>query len=68
LKNEDESVYADFAAGLKQDFPASASVLIRRSLIDLYRQKFGEHIPLIPRQDVKGFVPRKPRPRNAAIL
>jgi erythrin-vacuolar iron transport family protein len=31
-----------------------------RRLIELYRQKFGEHIPLIRRQDVKGFVPRKP--------
>jgi rubrerythrin len=29
-------------------------------LIELYRQKFGEHIPLIRRQDVKGFVERKP--------
>src|SRR6202171_2871392 len=32
----------------------------RRRLIELYRQKFGEHIPLIRRQDVKGFVQRKP--------
>jgi len=32
----------------------------RRRLIELYRQKFGEHIPFIRRQDVKGFVPRKP--------
>ncbi len=32
----------------------------RRRLIDLYRQKFGEHIPLIRRQDVKGFVQRRP--------
>ena len=69
LEEEDERVYADFAEGLKQDFPASASVFEamrgdesghRRRLIELYRQKFGEHIPLIRRQDVKGFVPRKP--------
>jgi len=69
LEEEDERVYADFAEGLKQDFPASASVFNamrgdesghRRRLIELYRQKFGEHIPLIRRQDVKGFVPRKP--------
>jgi rubrerythrin len=69
LEEEDERVYADFAEGLKQDFPASASVFDamrgdesghRRRLIELYRQKFGEHIPLIRRQDVKGFVPRKP--------
>src|SRR5580700_3600309 len=69
LEEEDERVYADFAEGLKQDFPASASVFDamrgdesghRRRIIELYRQKFGEHIPLIRRQDVKGFVPRKP--------
>ena len=32
----------------------------RRRLIELYKQKFGEHIPLIRRQDVRGFVQRKP--------
>jgi rubrerythrin len=32
----------------------------RHRLIELYRQKFGEHIPLIRRHDVKGFVQRKP--------
>jgi rubrerythrin len=32
----------------------------RNSLIDSYRQRFGEHIPLIRRQDVKGFVDRRP--------
>jgi erythrin-vacuolar iron transport family protein len=69
LEEEDERVYADFAEGLKRDFPASASVFDgmrgdesghRRRLIELYRQKFGEHIPLIRRQDVKGFVQRRP--------
>jgi len=69
LEEEDERVYADFADGLKQDFPASAAVFDgmrveesghRRRLIELYKQKFGEHIPLIRRQDVRGFVERKP--------
>src|SRR5205823_6340468 len=32
----------------------------RHRLLELYRQKFGEHIPLIRRHDVKGFVQRKP--------
>jgi rubrerythrin len=32
----------------------------RRRLIELYQKRFGEHIPLIRRQDVKGFVSRKP--------
>jgi rubrerythrin len=69
LEEEDERVYADFADGLKEDFPASAAVFEgmrdeesghRRRLIELYRARFGEHIPLIRRQDVKGFVQRKP--------
>ena len=32
----------------------------RASLIEIYRQRFGDHIPLIRRQDVKGFVQRLP--------
>jgi rubrerythrin len=69
LEEEDERVYADLSEGLRQDYPATAAVLDgmraeesghRRRLIELYRQKFGEHIPLIRRQDVKGFVQRKP--------
>jgi erythrin-vacuolar iron transport family protein len=67
LEEEDERVYADFAEGLRQDYPASAEMFEamreeesghRRRLIELYRQKFGEHIPLIRRQDVRGFVER----------
>jgi erythrin-vacuolar iron transport family protein len=69
LEEEHERVYADFADGLKQDFPASATVFAgmreeesghRRRLIELFQQKFGEHIPLIRHQDVRGFVERKP--------
>jgi rubrerythrin len=69
LEEEDERVYADFAEGLRQDFPASAAVFDgmraeesghRRRLLELYKQRFGDHIPLIRRQDVKGFVTRKP--------
>lgn len=69
LEEEDERIYADFAEGLKEDFPASGSVFAemreeesshRRRLLELYREKFGEHIPLIRRQDVRGFVHRRP--------
>src|SRR5438270_5127758 len=69
LEEEDERIYADFAEGLKQDFPASAALFEgmrheeathRHRLFELYRSKFGEHIPLIRRQDVKGFVNRRP--------
>jgi rubrerythrin len=67
LEEEDERVYADFAEGLRADYPASAEMFEamreeesghRRRLIELFRQKFGEHIPLIRRQDVRGFVER----------
>ena len=67
LEEEDERVYSDFAEGLRQDYPASAAMFEgmreeesghRRRLIELFRQKFGEHIPLIRRQDVRGFVER----------
>ena len=69
LEEEDERVYADFAEGLRRDFPASAEVFEgmrgeesghRRRLIELYRRRFGDHIPLIRRHDVSGFVSRKP--------
>ena len=69
LEEEDERVYADFAEGLRENFGASAAVFDgmreeesghRRRLIELFRQRFGDHIPLIRRQDVKGFVQRKP--------
>ena len=69
LEEEDERVYADFAEGLRENYPASAAIFDgmreqesghRRRLIDLYRKKFGEHIPLIRRQDVRGFVTRRP--------
>src|ERR1700726_2762241 len=67
LEEEDERVYADFAEGLRQDYPASAAMFEgmrqeesghRRKLIELFRQKFGERIPLTRRQDVRGFVER----------
>src|SRR5579871_561475 len=69
LEEEDERVYADYAEGLRQDFAGSAAVFDgmreeesshRRRLIEIYQQRFGDHIPLIRRQDVKGFVNRKP--------
>ncbi len=69
LEEEDEKIYADFADGLKESFPSSAAVFEgmreeeighRQRLIDLFRRKFGEHIPHVRREDVKGFVKRKP--------
>src|SRR5215470_643597 len=69
LEEEDERIYSDFAEGLREDFPASAAIFEgmreeesghRRRLLEVFRQQFGEHIPLIRRQDVRGFVNRRP--------
>ena len=69
LEEEDERVYADYSERLRSDSPATATVFDamrleesghRRRLLELYKQKFGEHIPLIRRQDVRGFVQRRP--------
>jgi len=68
-EEEDGRIYADIAEGLRDDYPASANLFTemgaeegehRRRLIELYQEKFGEHIPLIRRQDVRGFVQHKP--------
>jgi erythrin-vacuolar iron transport family protein len=67
-EEEDGRIYADFAEGLREDHPSTAQVFAdmaaeenehRRLLIDLFVSKFGSHIPLIRRQDVRGFVQRK---------
>jgi len=69
LEEDDERTYADYAEGLRENFPASAAVFDamreeeaghRRRLIEQYRTRFGRHIPLIRRHDVSGFVTRRP--------
>jgi erythrin-vacuolar iron transport family protein len=68
-EEEDGRIYADLAQRIRKDYPATAQSLQamhdeedghRHRLIGLYRERFGEHIPLIRRQDVKGFFTRKP--------
>jgi rubrerythrin len=69
LEEQDARVYDDFAEGLHADYPEQAEEFVkmrleedghRHRLIDLYKNKFGEHIPLIRKEDVRGFVKRKP--------
>src|SRR3974390_1524994 len=69
LEEEDSRVYGDFAEGLRETYPATAKAFEqmqaeesrhRQVLIDMHKQRFGDHIPLIRRQDVKGFVERRP--------
>jgi rubrerythrin len=68
-EEEDGRIYLDLAERIGRDYPATAASLRamhdeedghRHRLINLYREKFGEHIPLIRRQDVRGFITRKP--------
>ncbi len=69
LEEEDSRIYADFADGLRERYRDTATLFDdmreeesqhRASLIEIYRKRFGEHIPLIRRQDVKGFIQRRP--------
>src|SRR5438270_13635612 len=68
LEEEDARIYADLAAGLRAKHPELADKFRalqaeedghRHRLINLYKQKFGDHIPLIRRSDIKGFVHRE---------
>jgi rubrerythrin len=69
LEEEDARIYVDFAEGIKDRDPKMAAELRelgivedghRHRLLDLFRQKFGDHIPNMRRQHVKGFVHREP--------
>jgi erythrin-vacuolar iron transport family protein len=69
LEEEDARIYVDFADGVKDRDPALATELRqlggvedghRHRLLELYRQKFGDHIPNMRRQHVKGFLHRDP--------
>ncbi len=75
-EEEDGRVYADLAERIAKDYPDTAKSLQamhdeedghRHRLINLYRERFGEHIPLIRRQDVKGFITRKPLWMNSIL-
>lgn len=68
-EEEDARIYDNFAEGLKENYPEQAEKFAelrreedghRHRLLDLYRSRFGEHVPLIRRQDVRGFVRRRP--------
>jgi erythrin-vacuolar iron transport family protein len=71
ISNEDEDnrIYRSFADGLRGSYPDTAAMYDKMAaeeiehhdrLLDLHRQKFGDFLPLIRRQDVKGFVARRP--------
>ena len=67
LEEEDERTYADYAHSLQANYPDTAAVFAgmakeesghRRRLIELYKKRFGEFIPMIRRTDVRGFMKR----------
>ena len=69
LEEEDGRIYRDFAEKLKPSHPSMASILEAMCqeetghhgrLLEIYKQEYGDHVPLVRRQDVKGFVKRKP--------
>ena len=69
LEEEDARIYEDFADGLQENYPAQAGKFRemrreedghRHRLLELYKSRFGDHVPLIRRQDVRGFVDRRP--------
>src|SRR6266496_4211399 len=69
LEEEDARIYDDFADGLKENYPEQAEKFRemrrdedghRHRLLEHYRRRFGDHVPLIRRQDVRGFVDRRP--------
>jgi rubrerythrin len=69
LEEEDARIFDDFAEGLKETYPAQSQQFAqlrlsedthRHRLLDLYRSRFGDHVPLIRREDVRGFVRRRP--------
>jgi erythrin-vacuolar iron transport family protein len=68
-EEEDGKIYGEFAERMRSAYPKTAETLAamrdeesghRHQLIETYRKKFGDYIPLIRRQDVRGFVNRKP--------
>ncbi|MCK8780420.1 rubrerythrin family protein [Rhizobium sp. NTR19] len=68
-EEEDARIYLAYADGLRVQYPASAKVFEdmaeveqthKNMLIDMFRSRFGERIPLIRREHVRGFYERKP--------
>ncbi len=68
-EEDDGRIYRSYAEGLRQAFPQSAKVFDdmaeeedrhRAALIEAHRRRFGETIPLIRREHVRGYYERKP--------
>ncbi|MBX9580804.1 MAG: hypothetical protein K2X87_10895 [Gemmataceae bacterium] len=69
LEEEDARIYDDLAAALQKEHPEAADEFRRlradedghrHRLLDLFRERFGDHVPLVRRHHVRGFVHREP--------
>jgi len=67
LEEEDARILAEFARRLRSDFPKAATDIDgmreeeeghRHRLIEMFKARYGDEIPLVRRQDVRGFVRR----------
>ncbi|MBN9668962.1 iron exporter MbfA [Roseibium aggregatum] len=68
-EEDDSRIYQSYSEGLREQYPRSAKVFDdmaaeenehRKRLIEIYRARFGETIPLIRREHVRGYYDRKP--------
>jgi rubrerythrin len=68
-EEEDSRIYMSFAEDLKERYPDSAKLFEqmaeeerghRHMLLELYEERFGPNLPPIRREDVKGFLRRRP--------
>ena len=68
-EEEDARIYMAFAEDLRERYPASAKVFEemaeeetshRHMLLEIYETRFGKVLPPIRREDVKGFLRRRP--------
>ena len=68
-EEEDSRIYMSFAEDLAERYPESAKIFEemageenghRHLLLEMYEQRFGPNLPPIRRNDVKGFLRRRP--------
>jgi len=68
-EEEDSRIYQTFADQCRENFAATADLFDemaseerghREDLYRIFRERFGEHLPAIRRDDVKGFLKRRP--------
>ena len=68
-EEEDSRIYMQFAHRFRNEYPATAQMFEemaaeeqdhKNMLLDVYSARFGQQMPYITRQDVRGFLKRSP--------